>query len=385
MFSRFPTRFPPRRTAPAAGRSRLFRAVALGATLLLAQVIPPVAAPAAAQSGKAQKGKRSSTSWLRHRVLPGERLNEIAARYAVTVREILHWNKLDPKKPLYRDGDRLLVRARIFPPERERVLHTVVKGDSWSKIAKKYGVEPSNLRRWNRNRMRRLRLGEDVEVWTEPRPVDPAAAGEGAATPLPIVRVRGNAFSVGRPGRGRLSNGVQLPRNDELYAIRNPNNSWGSTHAVETLQLAIARFRRDTGYDRRILICDMSRKRGGRFRPHVSHQSGRDVDIRLPLRRGVKPGTLPRRINQVDWNATWQLIQAFISTGQVQYIFLSRSRQGALHRAARRAGATNEQLERIIQFPRREKCAVVRHDAGGHTKHMHVRFKCSKYEDNCIN
>ena len=35
-----------------------------------------------------------------------------------------------------------------------------------------------------------------------------------------------------------------------------------------------------------IKIADISKKGGGRLRPHSSHQAGRDVDIRLPRRKG---------------------------------------------------------------------------------------------------
>jgi murein endopeptidase len=200
---------------------------------------------------------------------------------------------------------------------------------------------------------------------------------------LPIIKVESSARSAGSCTRGRLINGVQLPENPALYSIRNPDNSWGSSHAVDLLQRAIARFREDSGFDRELLVCDMSKQRGGRFRPHHSHTSGRDVDIQLPTKPGVPSSTIPREVAQVDWDATWALVSALVSTGQVKYIFLSRSRQRPLYEAALRAGERPESLRDFIQYPQQSKTALLRHSQG-HVKHLHVRWKCAPHEDRCL-
>lgn len=356
-------------------------AVAIVLTVTSLYVSSAEASPFRQDESDSAKGPR----WVSHRVLPGERLKEIGARYAVSVAAIIRWNKLDEKKPLIRVNQKLRIRANIVPPARERVVYTVRKGDSWYKIAKHFKIGVKQLYRWNPKAPRSLRAGQRLIAWIEPEPPEPGEGVEERPTPpppLPVIPVRRTAVSIGTPDRGRLFRGVQLPENKELYTIRNPNNSWGTSHAIENLQLAIARFRRDTGYDRELVICDMSRKGGGRFPPHMSHRSGRDVDIRLPLRRGVKPGTVPKCIGDVDWDAAWGLVQALIQTSQVKYIFLSRSRQKFLYRAAKRAGADDSLLNAVIQFPRGERVAVVRHDSG-HVKHIHVRFKCAEHEPLC--
>jgi murein endopeptidase len=180
-----------------------------------------------------------------------------------------------------------------------------------------------------------------------------------------------------------LLRGVQLPPNDALYSIRNPDNSWGSSHAIEQLQRAVARFREDSGFDRELLICDLSREHGGRFRPHSSHRSGRDVDIQLPVKLGLPASTIPREASQVDWDAAWALVSALVSTGQVKYIFLSRSRQRPLYQAALRAGERPESLHDFVQFPDQSRTALLRHSQG-HVKHLHVRFKCAPSETQCL-
>jgi murein endopeptidase len=198
---------------------------------------------------------------------------------------------------------------------------------------------------------------------------------------LPLVSIPGVAQSAGSANRGHLVNGIQLPENPQLYTIRNPQHSYGSSHTIDTLQRAVASFREQTGFERTLLIADMSLERGGRFRPHQSHRSGRDIDIALPVLGGVGKNR-SAVIGHVDWTATWHLIKAFVATGEVKYIFLSRTRQAALYRAARAAGASQEDLSQILQYPRSARTAIVRHERG-HTSHMHVRIACSKQEAAC--
>ena len=197
------------------------------------------------------------------------------------------------------------------------------------------------------------------------------------------IPVAATGMSIGSPARGRLSGGIQLPDNPSVYTIRNPSHSWGTSHAVEQLQRALIAFRAETGFDREILVCDMSQQRGGRFRPHASHRSGRDVDIRLPLKAGVKPGTVPDLISVVDWAMTWQMVKALLASGEVKYIFLSRSRQRPLYEAALKAGETADSLRELMQYPQSARGATLRH-SNGHVKHIHVRWKCSANEADCV-
>jgi murein endopeptidase len=88
--------------------------------------------------------------------------------------------------------------------------------------------------------------------------------------------------------------------------------------------------------------------------------------------------------SDIDWNATWGLISALGATGEVQYIFLSHSRQKHLYEAAKKAGVKKDELARIIQYPNKSKTnnGIVRH-AKGHDVHIHVRFSCASNETKC--
>lgn len=318
-----------------------------------------------------------SSQWIVHEIIDGERLDEIAERYAVSVSSILRWNKLDPKRPLFWIGQKLRIQTQLPDRVRTKITYTVRFEDTWASIAEQFHVEPSMLSRtWN-PQQKELHVGHEITVWLEPEESPPELP-----TPnFDQVPVPDGALSVGYPDSGRLHRGVQIPENPSLYTIRNPDHAFGSTHAIQVLQESIASFRTRTGYDRPILLWDMSTKRGGRFGPHRSHRTGRDIDIGLPLRADYVHGVTPAR-DAVDWEATWHLVRSFIESDQVRYVFLSRPQQSGLYHAAKACGATREELERIVQFPRTERVGIVRHSPG-HTGHLHVRFVCGPDEPDC--
>lgn len=341
----------------------------LAAALLLAQAA--ITTPATANA--------TTTQLVQHEVLPGERLHEIAGRYDVTPQDIVRWNQLDPSRPILRVGHSLKIHALDPPPPRVKINYRIRPGDSWSRIARTHQVNESHLRkRWNPKMGSVLRAGERLTVWVEGSPSNAAeasgtndASGDGGASQ-----------SVGKPTRGRVQGLMQLPVRPDLYTVRTPQHSYGSAHAIALIQQGVEAFRTSSGFAGSIWIGDMSQRHGGRFRPHHSHQSGRDVDIRLLLRGDLPATTIPERSDQVDWDSTWKLVKAMLDTGQVVFIFLSSSRQKHLHAAALRAGASPELLAEVVQYPRRAATAIIRHSRG-HTKHFHVRFTCADYEARC--
>jgi len=322
--------------------------------------------------------------WVTHQVIAGETVASIAARYGVTSAALSRWNKkLDPKKAL-QAGKELRVHAVRPPPPREQIEVTAQKGDSWGSIADAHGITEKELRRWNKPKKGKdgktppstLKAGRGLTLWVEPQ-----AEAAAPAARLLAGRVRANAFSIGAPSRGRLVNGVELPELPQLYTRRSPEKSYGSSHTIRALIVGIANFRRLARFDGEVVINAISMPRGGRFRPHRSHQSGRDADIRLPARPGVKHAPSPQ---EVDWMATWRLLSALIATGEVQYIFLDYSLQKRLYAVARAAGVSKPQLAEVLQWPReaRSNHGIVRHSPG-HKSHFHVRMRCGSQEKQC--
>ncbi len=354
-----------------------------------------LALPGDVQAEEVAEAAAPERKWIKHRVVPKESYESIGARYGVTREEIIRWNKkkLGKKKWIYA-GKTLRIKARILAPPREKIEYVIVKRDTWSKIAKRFGVPTSHVKAWN-PKSKGLIAGKTLKIYTDPKPLPPSAAvaggggvagaggsaGSAAVTPIPKFHVRPGGVGVGAPNRGSLVNGVRLPKSD-MVKILDERRVWGTTHAIEHLLEAIATFRRDSGYDRPLTISSISLKKGGRFRPHSSHRTGRDVDIRLPRKPGHKKGESP---SSIDWSKTWALIKALVETREVEYIFVSWSRQKYLYRAAQSAGATKAELAKIVQYPNKPSQrtkAVVRH-APGHTVHLHVRFTCTPGNTRC--
>ncbi len=341
--------------------------------------------PAAAAEPAAEAPAKPERRWIKHEVVPMETLDSIGDRYGVTREEIVGWNKkkLNKKKWIYA-RQVLKIKARRFPAPREKVTYIVKRGDTWSKIAKRFGVPTKHLRGWNRKVPKQFRAGTKLKVYTDPTAPLPSKAsggskGKGPLPALPAVRAGG--IGIGKPNRGRLVGGVQLPKSD-MYKVRNPDRSWGTTHTIELVQRSIAAFRRDSGYDKPLIIGAISLKKGGRFRPHSSHQTGRDVDIRLPRKPGAPKG---ESASNIDWGMTWALVKAIIDTGEVEYIFVSWSRQKYLYRAAKAAGVSKGDLGKFIQYPRKSGTnkGIVRHSPG-HTVHLHIRFGCTPGNSRCV-
>ncbi|MCB9714755.1 MAG: penicillin-insensitive murein endopeptidase [Myxococcales bacterium] len=319
---------------------------------------------------------------VRHRIRPRERLTHIAIRYGVRREDLLRWNPSLADDEEFPSGRRTLkVKARRLPPPRVKVRYVVQADEDWMDVAVKFHVPHRDLHAYNWN-LRTLQPGQEITLWIDPGWPQTLHPGEGPPVPERFDVPMG-ALSVGRPNRGRLQDGVLLPLSD-LYTRKEPTSGlWGSSHAILQIHRAFAIFRHDTGYEGEVVIGALSRRRGGRFSPHVSHQSGRDIDIRLPLWPGADPDGSPS-IDEIDWYAAWGLVRAFIDTGEVDTIFLDVSRHRFLYEAARGMGETPESLEAVIKWPRwsGDSRPVVRHSKG-HDTHIHVRIKCGPDEPRC--
>ena len=107
-------------------------------------------------------------AWTVHEVVPAESLAQLALRYRVDPGKLRAWNGLGRRAKI-RPGQRLRLLARRTPPPRERVVHVVREGDTWTSIARIHGCDPGDLRAYNIKRTgRRLYSGLELEVWRDP-------------------------------------------------------------------------------------------------------------------------------------------------------------------------------------------------------------------------
>jgi membrane-bound lytic murein transglycosylase D len=141
--------------------------------------------PVASQAGDSYKlsaaqrlsRKQNSTRdgyKTRHVVRNGDTLWELSREYQVGVRSLASWNGMAPGDPL-RVGQTLVVwtgklsAEHLHPGSQVRPVHyTVRKGDSLSRIANRFNVNVTDVRRWNTlPQGENLRPGQHIKLYVD--------------------------------------------------------------------------------------------------------------------------------------------------------------------------------------------------------------------------
>ncbi len=292
----------------------------------------------------------AQAKWYRckHEVLPGESLNIIAKRYHVTVKRIMGANRL--KSRWIRPGQKLRISSRHPCRTRSRVRYRVRRGDSFRKISKRFKVSLRMLRRLNPRAKRYLRHGTQIWILKE-----------------------------GRPDGGIL--GMHQLRSGAGYIVRNQRVAWGTYLTVTQLVDIFAAHFDKYPKAQSLRVDDLSRQGGGRLPPHASHRTGRDVDVRYPLTFKTR-AYVKANAKTLDVPRTWDLMHAFIQTGDLVYIFVDYRLQKLLYEHAVKLKVPEDKLKKFFQYPRARRTAlgIIRHEPG-HATHMHIRFRRSTPDD----
>src|SRR6185295_1348535 len=178
------------------------------------------------------------------------------------------------------------------------------------------------------------------------------------------------SMTFGSATRGGLINGVRLPE-DDRWKMVDPINIWGTAETINYLVTAIDAVHEQYPDSHSLFIGDISAPRGGYLKPHISHQSGRDVDISYfyvsdpSWYERATPATLDRA-------RTWALVRALITRTDVHYIFIDRRVQAWLRQYAESIGEDNDWLESVFHGSNSEP-PIILHEPG-HATHLHVRF-----------
>lgn len=239
-----------------------------------------------------------------------------------------------------------------------------------------------------------------TDALPSPSPTSPPEAPSPPSIAWPDLAVEGlppvNAApksmgqSIGSPRDGALLRGARLPASRD-YIIRNPDTAWGTDNTLRHLRTAIASARRKHPQQHRLVVGDISTRRGGPLEGHTSHQAGRDVDLGLFYRGHGDEG--PRAFIEatreiLDRRATFDLLAALAATrdepGGVELIVLDYNLQRILRRAAEARGVAEDLLEALFQFPHgpHSRHGLIRHKPA-HRDHLHVRFGCPPQDAYC--
>jgi len=179
------------------------------------------------------------------------------------------------------------------------------------------------------------------------------------------------SLSVGAPNGGGLFNGVQLT-DSPLWKLADPEHAWGTRESIDFVIHAITRVNEYFPGSQFLYVGDFSARRGGKLRPHLSHQSGRDVDLGYYYSTG--PAWYKRATAKtLDRARSWALLEVLLKETRVEYVFMDRGVQPLLKEYALAQGEDPEWLSRVFESPQ-NRDSIVRHRAG-HATHMHVRFE----------
>lgn len=199
-----------------------------------------------------------------------------------------------------------------------------------------------------------------------------AEADEGAAPAEAVTPPSWpHTVSIGTPNRGWLAYGAALAAG-EHFTVRDKFR-FGTREAVEAIEQAAAAVHARFPDTPRLHVGDISSKKGGRLKRHLSHQSGRDADIAYYLKAGHDEDNLKRATpSTLDVPRTWTFMAKLLEGDRVEYIFSDRRLIPRLEKYARASsGLSTERLDEI--FGSATQAGIVRH-LRGHADHLHVRF-----------
>jgi len=180
------------------------------------------------------------------------------------------------------------------------------------------------------------------------------------------------SLSIGSAGSAVLFNAVALPA-DPRWQTAPGAESWATTETIEAIQAAVATVGELFADTPPITIGDISAFAGGRLKRHESHQGGRDVDVGFYYKPGKGTWYTPGTAANLDLPRTWAFVRALLARTDVERVFLDTRIQRLLYKHALGIGEDKPWLDRVFQFARGTRDAIIQHLVG-HRTHLHVRF-----------
>jgi penicillin-insensitive murein endopeptidase len=243
-----------------------------------------------------------------------------------------------------------------------------------------------------------------------------APGGEAICLPYLTASIPGQAstwnweevypISKGTPQGGKLLNGIPM-RDDptDPWTVRRHNaaNRWGTLNTVSTL---VAAYRATAlKYPGRLKpeVWDLSDRDGGQLKSHVSHQSGRDVDLGYFKRMAApglrKPAAQPwcektkavwtgassmcvgSAAGSFDIERQWEFSANLLASGKVEAMWVDADRYRCLKAYAQACEETAALVSEA--FGDRSVRGAFGTGEEGHGSHVHVRFRCDEADTAC--
>ena len=180
------------------------------------------------------------------------------------------------------------------------------------------------------------------------------------------------SLAIGTPGNGLLINPVALPPGPR-WEIMDPAASYGTSETVAFVQAAIDKVHELFLESPPLFLGDMSLAEGSRLKRHATHQAGRDVDFGFYYKGGKGVWYAGGTAANLDLPRNWARVRALLTCTDVETILLDTRIQRLLYNHALTISEDRAWLDRVFQFSRGAKEALIQHVAG-HRTHYHVRF-----------
>lgn len=198
--------------------------------------------------------------------------------------------------------------------------------------------------------------------------------------------------SVGKANGGQLQHGKPMSLHGKHHHFTGTAKRRKTNYGTPEMITLIHRAAATVGHfvdGPPMILGSISKEHGGKFGPHQSHQSGRDVDILFYM---VAPDGKRKRARgfytfddegrckhnnckgwRFDVMANWWLVRTLVwsKRPQVQYIFVSKGLRSIMLAYAKERGEHPDILKRA------RKMLVQPGNSSPHADHFHVRIYCS--------
>jgi murein endopeptidase len=179
-------------------------------------------------------------------------------------------------------------------------------------------------------------------------------------------------MSIGRAHSGVLIAAVRMPEGAN-WEIVSPGLAWGTKETVDALAHAFDAVAARFPGTPKAFVGDISAKRGGHLPPHVSHQSGRDVDLGYYLNEGHHKWYAHANAASLDRARSWHLVRTLVADSDVDLVLIDYQVQRLLRAYALEIGEDPAWLDDVFQVSGKSRRPIIIH-APGHATHLHVRF-----------
>jgi murein endopeptidase len=249
----------------------------------------------------------------------------------------------------------------------EQVIYNIAHGGSLIDVANLYKIHHHEIARLNPSVAPDLPLpvGSEVVVYRYDRE---------------------DSESIGLPHDGRLVGAMPFPDGPGRRITAHRWKTWATRATVLELDDLLTKWSKRPGAPP-VLVSNLSARAGGPLAPHQTHQSGRDVDLGYVAKpaRADNGGWQQMNRENLDAEATWQLLKLLVEPGNVEVIFIDRRLQQALLKYALEHGTVRRsRLAHWLEVAKgaRDGGPIVKH-VPGHADHFHVRFACPNDEPRC--